>query len=509
MERVYGLGGTSVGRYQLGDCLGHGSCTAVYRASAAGGQCAVKLVDGRPHEGRELANRLGRERAIIDRIGHDGILPLGDTLRFGDLTAVVMPLKPAASLRDLMARGPLETELAWSILNQVAQSLHLAHRRGLVYRVLKPANILVDASGRVYLAEFGITSRRIGQLALVTPEFQVAAPQYLAPEQIEGGRLDHRTDVYAFGVLAFELATGTPLRGTGPPGDVLRATLHLPEPSANTRNPHLPREVDAVFARALSRDPGRRHRSVWELVDELLDPPEVPPVEPAVAVGPSPSPGADEDGAVPELTPLDVSTVEGLLDDLPAAFFALCVRMGRQAAGHRWPRIAGLAGLPSLDEDPPEHGERVPDVLTLSRLADAFDAVLGQEAPRCLAHWGLLVARHWLRSIQERPAWIGGPPTGRLVDLLSVWVEALDGVRGDELHAWKQVNRNVFRVVHMQNLTAVGRRRHIESCDFWKGAYEAALEWAGLAGDWLVAEAECGCVTGTYDCVYTLVRANR
>jgi Protein kinase domain len=504
MERVYGLGGTSVGRYRLGDCLGHGSCTAVYRASAAGGQCAVKLVDGRHHEGGELAARISRERAIIDHIGHHGILPLGDTLRFEDLTAVAMPLKPAASLRDLLARGPLETELAWRILNQVAESLHLAHRQGLVYRVLKPANILVDDAGKVYLAEFGITSRRIGQLALVTPEFQVTAPQYLAPEQIEGRQLDYRTDIYAFGVLAFELATGTPLHGTAAPGEVLRATLHHVGPSAHTRNPRLPREVDAVFARALAKDPGQRHRSVWELVEELVDPPE--PEEASGNLVHLPEPG---DGALSELVPLDVSSVEGLLEEVPDAFFAACVRLGRQAAGHRWPQVMRLAGLPYLAEDPPEQGRRVPDVLTLSRLADAFDAVHGQEAPRCLSHWGWLVAQHWLRSIQEKPPWIAGPPTGRLVDMLSVWVEALNRVRGEELHAWKQVDKHLFRIVHMQNLTAVGRRRHVETCEFWKGAYEAALEWAGLAGDWLVAEVECGCVTGTYDCVFTLVRANR
>jgi hypothetical protein len=148
-------------------------------------------------------------------------------------------------------------------------------------------------------------------------------------------------------------------------------------------------------------------------------------------------------------------------------------------------------------------------VLTLSRLADAFDVVHGRDAPDALSRWGGLVAQHWLRSIQEKPPWIAGPPTGRLVDMLSVFVAALDRVRGDELHAWKQVNKQLFRVVHMQNLTAVGRRRQAEACFFWKGAYEAALEWAGLSGDWLVAEVECGCVSGTYDCVFTMVRANR
>src|SRR5215831_9884566 len=123
VERVYGLGGTSVGDYWLGDCLGHGSCTAVYRASTGAAQCALKLVDGRLSDDGALSERLGRERTILDAIGHGGILPINDAIRFQGITAVAMPLKPAASLRDLLARGPLDDELAWSILNQVAESL--------------------------------------------------------------------------------------------------------------------------------------------------------------------------------------------------------------------------------------------------------------------------------------------------------------------------------------------------------------------------------------------------
>ncbi len=504
MERVYGLGGTSVGAYRLWDCLGHGSCTAVYRASTRETECALKLVDGKLGGSRELSERLDRERAVIDHIGHDGILPISNATRIDDITAVAMPLQRAASVRDLLAKGPLDSELAWSILNQVAESLHLAHRRGLVYRVLKPANILVDGDGRAYLAEFGVTSHRLGQMALATPEFQLSAPQYLAPEQIEGRELDHRADIYALGVLAFELATGTPLHGTAAPADVVRATLDHPGPSANARNPRLPREVDAVFARALAKDPDQRHRSVWELIEELVDPPD--PGPPARAFNGH----VAAQTTFPPLPELDASAADGLLDEIPDSYFAACVRFGRDVAGPRWASVVQLAGLEQyLFENPPEQGRRVPEVLTLSRLADAFDVVHGQEAPRSLARWGGMVSQHWLRSIQEKPPWIAGPPTGRLVDMLSVFVEALDRVRGDELHAWKQVNKQLFRVVHMQNLTAVGRRRQSETCDFWKGAYDAALAWAGLAGDWLVAEVECGCVTGTYDCVFTLVRANR
>src|SRR5205807_4257504 len=112
-----------------------------------------------------------------------------------------------------------------------------------------------------YLTEFGVTGRDLGPLALGTPDFQVTAPQYLAPEQVEAGAIDCRADVYAFAVLVFELATGTPLYGSVPPPAILRATLAGERPSAYARNPKLPQEVDAVLGRALARDPARRHRS--------------------------------------------------------------------------------------------------------------------------------------------------------------------------------------------------------------------------------------------------------
>jgi hypothetical protein len=370
--------------------------------------------------------------------------------------------------------------------------------------VLKPANVLIDRVGRAYLAEFGVTGQHTGQLALATPDFQLAAPQYLAPEQVEGREPDHRADIYALGVLAFELATGTPLHGTASPADVLRATLQHPGPSASARNPRLPGEVDAVFARALAKEPERRQSWVWELVEQLVDPP-APSSAPPVAAGLP----VVADTVLLRLPALEVAAVDGLVEDVGDSFFAACVRLGRQIAGDHWAQVVRLAELRDyLVNDPASHGMLVPELLALSRLADAFDVAHGQDAPRRLALWGNLVGRLMLRSIQEKPPWIAGPPTGRLVDLLSVFVETLDRIRGEELHAWKQVDRTQFRIVHMQNMTAVGRRRPTEACHFWKGAYEAALEWAGLAGEWLVAEAECGCVTGTYDCVFSMVRAS-
>jgi hypothetical protein len=417
------------------------------------------------------------------------------------MTVVAMPLKRATTLHDLMLRGLLDTEEAWSLLNQIAESLDLVHEHGLSYRLLKPVNILVD-EGRAYLAEFGATGERVGPLALSTPSFRIAQPQYLAPEQVEGKEIDSRADVYAFGVLVFELATRTPFHEIASPAEVLRATLEQPPPSASACNPRLPADVDPVLRRALAKDPTQRHRSAREFLEELVYPPQgrMAVVAPA-SVAPSPV------FPLQVLPELDLPEIEGDRQGVLDSFFAACVRLGRQVAGPRWPPILVHAGLQEyLLQDPPEKGELVPEMLALTRLADGFEAIFGQDAPRHLHHWGELVGGQWLRSIQERPPWIAGPPTGRLVDLLSVLIAALNRIRGEELFTWNQVNRALFRIVHERNIMAVGRRRQAEACHFWRGAYEAALRWAGLEEQWLVAEVECGCVSGTYNCVFTIVR---
>src|SRR5215472_3338531 len=285
------LEGTRVGGYLLRDRLGQGNHTAVYRASAPSGEwCALKLVDGHLEDGASLAARLRRDAPLLAHIGDPRILPILDPIASDDMAGAVMPLVDAQSLRDLMRSGGLDSDLAWSILTQVADSLDSAHRRGLTYKVLKPANILVKNTN-VYLAEFGVTGRWAGQVGLAAQNCQLDGAQYLAPEQILGEEPDHRSDIYAFGVLAFELATSTVLHDDPEPSTILQRTLDAPPPSASARNPQIPTEVDWVLRRALARDPEERHASVRELIEELVCPPPLevvyePPPEPLEPVEP-------------------------------------------------------------------------------------------------------------------------------------------------------------------------------------------------------------------------------
>jgi hypothetical protein len=476
----------------------------VYRASGGSVEHAVKVVDDRLQGNAGLAARLRHESSVLSRLGQKGILPIQEVGRGDGMTVMTMPLKQTTTLHDLILRGRIGAEDAWRMLDQIADSLEAAHQHGLTYRLLKPVNVLVE-DGQAYLAEFGATGDRIGQLALSTPGFSVGEPQYLAPEQIDGRALDARTDVYAFAVLAFELATRTPLHERGSAGDVLRDVLSQTPPAASTCNPRLPADVDPVFTRALSRDPELRQRSVRQLLDDLVYPPDTGASGRAARRA-----GADAQSSIVKLQvlpQLDIAWVGGDSQAVLDSFLAACVRLGRQVAGPRWPLVLMRAGLEEyLLDDPPERGELVPAMLPLTRLAEAFEAVFGNRAAHHLHGWGELVGENWAYSIQRSPHWIAGPSTGRLVDMLSVVVESFNRMRGDELFSWRQVNRNLFRVEHESNVMAVGRRRDTESCHFWRGVYESTLRWAGLANEWMVDEVECGCVSGTYDCVFTIVR---
>ena len=307
---VGALEGTRFSGYLLRDRLGQGSHTAVYRASAPSGEwCALKLVDAQLEDGPSLAARLRRDAPLLAHIGDPRILPILDPIASEDMTGAVMPLVDAQSLRDLMRSGGLDSDLAWSILTQVADSLDSAHRRGLTYKVLKPANILVR-NANVYLAEFGVTGRWAGQVGLAAPNCQLDGAQYLAPEQIMGEEPDHRADIYAFGVLAFELATSTALHAAPEPSMILQRTLEDRPPSASARNPQIPTEVDGVLRRALARDPGQRYASVRQLIHELASPPPAP----------APPPGGFEeptrDPLVEVLPEPEELTVESLIDVL-------------------------------------------------------------------------------------------------------------------------------------------------------------------------------------------------
>jgi serine/threonine protein kinase len=546
------LGGSSVGGYQLIRCLGHGTHTAVYRATGSlGSQWALKVIDRQLEPEAALVERLRREATLASRIDHPAILPMYDVGRDEHVTFATAPFLDAPRLADLMAEGRVDPDLLWNVVSQIADALQRAHDLGLVSRVIKPNNILVDSGGRAYLAEFGIASRRTGPLALTSPGYNLSFPQYLAPEQVEGKEPTRRADVYAIGVLIFEILTETALFAGRSVGETLAATLNGQVPSANARNRRLPPGVDAALTRALSKDPANRHDSVWHLLEELVGVPdeEAPRRQPRALDAPSAAPmtaaadpvleriGASLSSEVAPpvpvnglvessqaLVPVGAAPIQGdsavsMLHrmgvprleshDLPLlnSYFACLMRHARETAERRWPQVLEAAGMQHfLSQEPADDGERTATADECSRLAEAFEVVFGAEGPSHLRTLGRTVTEDWLRSTQPKPFRMMGKPESKVADALYVFNHSMDRVRGEPLHAWKQIDRRQFWIVHYANLFALGRNKAAKACHFWVAAFESALRWGGLANDWTVEETECGCTNGTFCCVFTVER---
>jgi hypothetical protein len=516
----------SLNGYLLEDCLGSSSHTAVYRATARGGaEWAVKVIDGQLEPSGSLWERIRREAGLLSNVDHPDILPIHEAGRSDTMTFAASPLMRARSLQDLMATGGLNNELTWRILTQIADALDSVHYRGLVFRVLKPVNILVDDSNRVHLVEFGIASKRVGPLAMSTPAYQLQAPQYLAPEQVEGRDPDWRADIYAMAVLVFELLTHTPLYEPAALSEMLKATLLAPAPSALSRQAGLPPGLDRVLARAMAKDPRERHRSVWELLEELVRLPEEGALTPPGAVlspsAPTPAPEAEldpatvgpaapaPDSAVALLRRMGVPALEGRQHVILNSYFATLMRHASAVCDVGWPDVLMAAGLERyLEEAPTDDGGRDAPVEAVSRLAEGFETVFGQGSPDFMRRWGRSTTDHWMKRTQQRPFRRLGRSEQRLEETLQVLTRDLDHVRGEQLHAWKQIDKNQFWLIHCANLMVVGRRKAVKSCHFWTSAVESALRWGALANEWVVDEVECGCVTGTFDCVFTVQRVS-
>jgi hypothetical protein len=342
-------------------------------------------------------------------------------------------------------------------------------------------------------------------MALSTPGYRLAGPQYLAPEQVEGVEPDWRADIYAMAVLIFEILTHTPLQPVGRSiSEALQATLLGRPPSAHARQPALSPGVDTVLARAMATDPEDRHM-----------PAETgPAAEPAVATVSPP-----QTSMVALLHRLGVPIFESRKQLILNSYFAALARFGREACGGRWLEVLRVAGLPGLlVEEPPDDDERTTPVANAARLAEAIELVCGPAAPETLRRWGRLTSEFWIRKSQQlqegtvtymKPLRLMAGSDQKVEDVLYIVSRNLDRVRGERLTAWKRIDKHQFWMVQYDNLMVLGRRTPASSCYFWASALESATRWGGLANDWVVDEAECGGVTGTSDCIFTIKRIAR
>jgi eukaryotic-like serine/threonine-protein kinase len=291
----YAIGDCVDGQYQIEGVLGSGGFGETYKArQGSTGQAVVLKLPHVPIIGDLSAyNRYRREIEIGQHLDHPGIQRLlpDDVLNSRGDPYMVLEYVDGESLRSyLRAHRPLAVDEALHIGRQLAETLQYVHAQGVVHRDLKPENILITRGGLVKLADFGIAAR-IGSRRLTFNQLSnaVGTPDYMAPEQVRGERGDGRTDVYALGVVLYELLTG---RVPYPADDALAAMRRKVEtepPLVRRARPDAPVALEAVVYRALRRRPKERYQSMAELSHDLTHleavtipayRPDVPPPKP-------------------------------------------------------------------------------------------------------------------------------------------------------------------------------------------------------------------------------------
>ena len=253
--------------------IGRGGMGQIYLAEdrELGRKVAIKVLDDRFAGNEQLRERFKREALAAARLsGHPHVVTIFDIGESQGRPFIVMEYLPGGTLGDRTRQGPVEPGEAFSWLGQIAEALDAAHELDVVHRDVKPPNLLFDARGELVVADFGIARVADDTLTGMTATGTVLGTAgYLAPEQALGQPATPASDRYALGVIGYELLTGgRPFERQSETAEAA-AHIHEPVPPASERHAGLPRAVDGVFDRALSKDPGERYSTGADFVSAL------------------------------------------------------------------------------------------------------------------------------------------------------------------------------------------------------------------------------------------------
>ncbi|HET7128978.1 MAG TPA: serine/threonine-protein kinase [Gaiellaceae bacterium] len=259
-------------RYREPQLLARGGMADVYRATdeELGRDVAIKVLADRYAEDESLRRRFSREALAAARLsGNPHIVTIFDVAEHDGRPMIVMELVPGGSLEQKLTRGvPRDPGQALDWLEDAAAAIDAAHAAGIVHRDVKPGNLLLDEHGRVKVADFGIASAA-GLDSFTRTGTILGTAGYFSPEQARGEQSGPASDRYALGVVAWELLTGRRPFEAQTPAAEAAAHVQAPVPSIAAANRDLPPAYDAIFERALAKDPGARFPTAAEFVGEL------------------------------------------------------------------------------------------------------------------------------------------------------------------------------------------------------------------------------------------------
>ena len=261
-----------LGRYEILEEIGRGAMGVVFRARdpLIDRIVAIKTINvGLSRvEAEDFEKRFDREARSAGRLNHPNIVTIYDVGKSGDVAYIAMELLEGQSLRDILDSGVvLPPSTIADIAAQIADGLASAHQAGVIHCDIKPANVVVLASGLVKITDFGIAMLPTGSRSFIGSV--VGSPKYISPEQVVGRPVDARSDVFSLGAVLYEVLTGTPPFVGTALDEILHNVINVSPDPPTSRNRSLPAAFDAIVARALAKHPDDRYQSAREMSADL------------------------------------------------------------------------------------------------------------------------------------------------------------------------------------------------------------------------------------------------
>lgn len=266
------LSGKTLGQYQIIKPIGQGGMATIYLAQqpSVRREVAIKVLSSPLQENVSFVKRFSKEVELIAHLQHPQIIPVYDFGEQDDRIYIVMAYMRGGTLAERIDNTPngLPDDETIRLIDLICEGLDYAHSKGIIHRDLKPNNILMDENNHPYIADFGLAKLTEGKIEL-TNTMMTGTAAYMAPEIAQSGKSTNRADIYALGIILFEMLTGRlPFQGETP-YKMLSAHIHQPVPNIRELRQDLPEPVQAVIDKALAKNPVNRFATATEMATAL------------------------------------------------------------------------------------------------------------------------------------------------------------------------------------------------------------------------------------------------
>jgi len=271
-DTLYFTPGDSFGpRYKIIEEVGRGGMGRVYKAEdkELGITVALKMIHPEYSSKRHIIERFKKETLLARSISHENVIRIYDLGEVDKIKFISMDYIKGQSLKELiLTSGILSVETAISITKQISEALKVAHQKGVIHRDLKPQNILVDSSGKVYVTDFGV-AKSVEVMEDSAPGIIIGTIQYISPEQAKGEKADPRSDLYSLGIIIYEMLTGEkPFKAETYTG-YIQKHIHEKPPLPSKINPNIPVYLEKIILKCLEKNKEHRYQEAQQIISDI------------------------------------------------------------------------------------------------------------------------------------------------------------------------------------------------------------------------------------------------